>query len=108
MVSEKVSKIESKQLGDYELVTIINPEVPDEELDSIVDSVSQFITEKGGIVSKVERWGKRKLAYPIQHFIEGNYVLTQFKLNLGLSKELEANLQISEKVLRHLLVKSRD
>ena len=108
MVSEKVSKVESKQLGDYELVTIINPEVPDEELDSIVDSVSQFITGKGGIVSKVERWGKRKLAYPIQHFMEGNYILTHFKLNLGLSKELEKNLRISEKLLRYLLIRLRD
>jgi small subunit ribosomal protein S6 len=108
MVSEKATKAEDKQLRDYELVIIINPEASDEELDNIVNGISQFVTGKGGIVSKVEQWGKRKLAYPIQHFMEGNYALTQFKLKPGLSRELETNLRISEKVLRHLLVKLSD
>ena len=97
---------EDKQLRDYELVVIISPEVVDEAVDSVVDSVSRFITENGGTVSAVEPWGKRKLAYPIEHFIEGSYVLTRFKLRPKLSKQLEASLQISEEVLRHLLVKA--
>ena len=96
---------EDKQLRDYELVVIINPEVIDEALDSIVDNVSQFITENGGTISNVERWGKRRLAYPIKHFMEGNYVLTQFKLSPKLDKKFETSLQISEEVLRHLLVR---
>jgi small subunit ribosomal protein S6 len=96
---------EDKQLRDYELVVIISPEVVDEAVDSVVDSVSRFITENGGTVSAVEQWGKRKLAYPIKHFMEGSYVLTRFKLRPKLSKQLEASLEISEEVLRHLLVK---
>ena len=104
-VSEKVLPVEDKQLRNYELALIISPEVADEALDTTIDSVSQFITEKGGVISGVERWGKRKLAYPIEHFMEGTYVLTQFKLKPTLSKELEANLQISEEVLRHLLIR---
>jgi len=104
-VSEKVLSVEDKQLRNYELVVIISPEIADEVFDTTIDNVSQFITEKGGVVSDVERWGKRKLAYPIGHFMEGNYVLAQFKLKPALSKELEANLQISEEVLRHLLIR---
>jgi len=96
---------EDKQLRDYELVVIISPEVVDEAIDSVVASVSRFITENGGTVSAVEQWGKRKLAYPIKHFMEGSYVLTRFKLRPKLSKQLEASLKISEEVLRHLLVK---
>jgi len=96
---------EDKQLRDYELVVIISPEVVDEAIDSVIDSVSRFITENGGTVSAVEQWGKRKLAYPIKHFVEGSYVLTRFKLRPKLSKQLEASLQISEDVLRHLLIK---
>jgi len=96
---------EDKQLRDYELVVIISPEVVDEAIDSVIDSVSRFITENGGTVSTVEPWGKRKLAYPIKHFMEGSYVLTRFKLQPKWSKQLEANLQISEEVLRHILVK---
>ncbi len=104
-ISKKVLKVEDEQLRDYELVLIINPEVVEEKFDATVDSVSQFITEKGGTVSDVERWGRRRLAYPIEHFMEGSYVLTRFSLKPALSKELEANLQISEEVLRHLLVR---
>jgi len=94
---------EDKQLCDYELVVIISPEVADEAV--IIDNVSRFITESGGTISNIERWGKRKLAYPIKHFMEGSYVLTRFKLGPKLSKELAASLRISEEVLRHLLVR---
>jgi len=104
-ISKKVLKIEDLQLRDYELIAIISPEVAEEQFDAAIDSVSQFITEKGGTVSNVERWGKKRLAYPIGRFMEGSYVLTHFKLSPALSKELEANLKISEEVLRHLLVK---
>ena len=103
--SKKVLEAEDKQLRDYELVLIISPEVVEEKFDATIDNVSQFITEKGGTISDIERWGKRKLAYPIGHFVEGSYVLTHFNLKPALSKELEANLQISEEILRHLLVK---
>ena len=105
MVSKQVAKVEDNRLQDYELVLIISPEVGDEALDTTIDTVSKFITGNGGEISSVERWGKRKLAYPIRHSLEGNYVLTQFKLKPALSKQLAASLQISEDVLRHLLIK---
>ena len=96
---------EDKQFRDYELVVIISPEAEEEAIESVIDRVSRFITENGGAVSSVDRWGKRRLAYPIKHFMEGSYVLARFKLRPKLSKELEASLQISEEVLRHLLTK---
>ncbi len=96
---------EDKQLRDYELVVIISPEVVDEALDSVIENISRFIIENGGTISNIERWGKRRLAYPIKHFLEGDYVLTRFKLRPKLSKGLEASLQISEDVLRHLLIR---
>ena len=103
--NEKALKVEDGQLRDYELVFIISPEVEDEAIETRVDNLSQFIIGKGGIISNVERWGKRKLAYPIEHFLEGSYVLAQFKMKPVWSKELETNLQISEEVLRHMLIK---
>ena len=104
MVSDKVSE-GGEQLRDYELVLVISPEVAEEEFEAAIDSVSQFITDKGGTIADIERWGKRRLAYPIKHFAEGNYVLTRFKLGPTYGKELEANLRISEEVLRHLVVR---
>ena len=103
--SEKALTAEDEQLRDYELVLIISPEVVGEVLDTTIDNIGQFITGKGGIISSVEQWGKRRLAYPIKHFMEGNYVLTRLRLKSALNKELEAKLQISEEILRHLLIK---
>ena len=104
-IAKKVLKAEDTQLRDYELVLIISPEVVEEKFDAAIENVNRFITEKGGTIANVERWGKKRLAYPIEHYMEGNYVLARFNLKPALGKELEANLQISEEVLRHLLVK---
>jgi len=104
-VSDKVAVEEDKELRDYELVLIISPEVDEEKFEATIDNISRFITGKGGGVSDIERRGKRRLAYPIRHFVEGSYVLTRFKLGPVFGKELEANLRISEEVLRHLLIK---
>jgi len=84
---------------------IISPEVTEEDVPGTIDKVSEFITSRGGEITQVDRWGRRKLAYPINRFREGNYVLSRFKLKPGLTTELESSLRISEKVLRHLLVR---
>ncbi len=96
---------DDKKLHDYELVVIISPEVLEEAVDGVMERIGQFITEGGGSVSNVEKWGKKKLAYPIKQFTEGNYVLARFKMKPDSGKELEASLQLSEEVFRHLLVR---
>ncbi len=103
-ISTPAAKIEDKQLRNYELVLIVNPEVVDEALDAMIDSISQLIIGKDGVISDVERWGKRKLAYPIEHFEEGSYVLIKCTLKPTVTRDIESTLRISEKVLRHLLV----
>lgn len=100
---EIVRQTESR-LHDYEIVFIVSPEVDDEPLEATINSVSQFISGKGGTVLDVERWGKRRLAYPIKRFMEGNYVLARFSMDPAWSKALEANMCISEVILRHLLI----
>ena len=103
---QEVKQAKDTRLADYELVYIISPEVVDESLDNRVDTISKFISSHDGIVDEVDRWGKKKLAYPIKHFLEGSYVLTRFKISPARCRELEANLKISEEILRHLLIKS--
>jgi small subunit ribosomal protein S6 len=95
-------------LRDYELVVILSPELEEEELPAAVDRLSQFITDRGGEVKDVNRWGRRKLAYPIKNHAEGNYLVTQVKLDPNRTSDLEAGLRISEEVLRHLLVRVGD
>ena len=102
--ARQVLKTEAGQLRDYELLLVISPEVIDEEFEGTVDKISQLITDRGGEISATEPWGKRKLAYPIEHFTEGHYVLIKFSFETILCKELEATLRISEEILRHLLI----
>jgi small subunit ribosomal protein S6 len=105
MVSENVTTETNTDLRDYELVLVVNPQLSDEVFEATIDKYSRFVTGKGGIIGDTQRWGKRKLAYPIKRFGEGNYVLFKFRMKPAYSRELEANLRISEEVVRHLLVK---
>lgn len=95
-------------MHNYEMVMILSPEKGDDEVAAAIERVGRFITDRGGSVEEVNQWGKRRLAYPIKHFVEGNYILTHFKLDPNLTAELEAGLRISEDVLRHLLVRLED
>ena len=103
MVTEKVA--ETKKLNKYELIIIFNPELTEEKLNTDIDNVKKFITGKGGEISDAQPWGKRRLAYPIKHSMEGNYILLKFEMKPNLNRELETSLRFSEDVLRHLLVK---
>ena len=90
----------------YELVLIIDPEILEEDVPSAIEKVSQFIAGRGGEVADVNRWGRRKLAYPIQRHMEGNYVVTQFRLDPDQIAGLEASLGLAEEVIRHLVVRT--
>jgi small subunit ribosomal protein S6 len=105
MVTGEETKAAEKLGGNYEMVIIVSPDVADEGLEPVIEGLSQFIAGKGGEVIEVIRWGKKKLAYPIKHAMEGNYVLFRLKLNPTANKELENNLKISEKIMRFLLIK---
>jgi small subunit ribosomal protein S6 len=105
MVTKDETKTPEQTLWDYELVFIVSPEVADDAIDPVVNNITQYITGKNGIVEEVAKWGRKKLAYPIKHILEGNYVLIRFKLDPAANKELENNLKISEKLIRYLLIK---
>jgi small subunit ribosomal protein S6 len=92
-------------LRKYELVVIISPQIADEEVpDAIERLVRRPIETRGGEIQDLNHWGRRKLAYPINKQLEGNYVITQLSLEPGHTRELEQGLRISEDVMRHLLV----
>jgi small subunit ribosomal protein S6 len=92
-------------LRDYELVMIVSPEVADEAVPATVERVQDFISQQGGQVREVNAWGRRRLAYPINGFREGSYVVAQLGLDPQLVRALEENLKLSEDVIRHLVVK---
>ena len=92
-------------MRDYELTVIISPQVDEEKLKATVDKISHWVTDKGGNVIQIDPQGKRKLAYPIKKFMEGNYFLAKFQADAKVTKEIETNLKMSEDILRYLLIK---
>jgi small subunit ribosomal protein S6 len=92
-------------LNNYEMVLIINPQASEERYNAIIDNLSQYITANGGIIAAVEKWGKKRLAYPIDHAIDGNYVLIRFQLKPEFNREMETTLRITEEIVRYLIVK---
>jgi len=90
----------------YELVVIVSPEIAEDDVSDTVDRlVRKPVEGEGGELQEMDNWGRRKLAYPIQKFQEGNYVLNQLNMDPQKTDELERGLQISEDVLRHLLIR---
>ena len=92
-------------MAGYELVYIVNPEVTDEDLSGLIDRVSQSISKVGGNVIEVNKWGRKRMAYPIKKCTEGNYVLTKLELDPAAIKDLEANIRLSDEVIRHLMIR---
>ena len=106
MAKKKIEpKVKDSRVQEYELIYILNPDMTEEAAEARIKGFSDFITTREGVIDAVDKWGKRRMAYPIKHFVDGNYVLTKFKISPARSKELEANLRISEDVVRHLLIR---
>lgn len=92
---------------DYELGFILNPEVNEEQTRSLLERLEQIVTNYGGQVMRVNQWGRRRLAYPIQHNRDGFYVFVDMVLTPETVNELDRTLKVSEEVLRHI-IKKRD
>lgn len=102
---KKITQAKDTRLQEYELVYILSPDMTDEALETRVNGMSEFITSREGVIDAVDKWGKKRLSYPIKHFLEGNYILTKFKMSPAHCKELEGSLRISEDIVRHLLIR---
>ena len=89
----------------YVELFIVKPDAPDEEVDERVEQLRTHLTNLGATVDKVEKWGKRKLAYKVGKYREGAYVLIQFSGGPEIVKELERRLRVSDLVLKFLTVR---
>ena len=92
----------------YELMLLLRPDLEDDKLQSAVEKVTRAIVNAGGSLSKVSPWGKRRLAYPIQHLREASYFLIHFDVEPSAVREIERGLLISEEILRHLVTVIED
>ncbi len=88
----------------YETLFIVLPSLTDEEVDGIVEKITSTIENLEGKIRKIDKWGKRVLAYPIKKLNEGIYVLIEFDLEKTNVSEVDRKLRLDEKVLRHIIV----
>jgi small subunit ribosomal protein S6 len=92
----------------YELMLLLRPDLEDDKLQSAVERVTRAIVNAGGSLSKVSPWGKRRLAYEINHFREASYFLIHFDIEPAQVRGIERGLLISEEILRHLVIVLED
>jgi small subunit ribosomal protein S6 len=89
----------------YEELFIVKPDVPEEEADQFVEQLQTQLKAAGATVDKVEKWGKRKLAYRVEKYREGAYVLLQFTAAPDTVSELERRLRVADMVLKFITVR---
>lgn len=89
----------------YESIFIINPNISDEETNSVIKKMQDVVTRQGGEILKFEDWGKKKLAYEVRKHKRGHYVFFQIKGEPAAVQELERNLKLTDAVIKYLTVK---
>lgn len=91
-------------MNKYEVMVIVKP-AEEEVTNATIEKVEALIARVGGTVEKVDRWGKRRLAYPVKKFTDGFFTLVNFEAAPAEIKEIDRVLKINDEVLRHLIVK---
>ncbi len=89
----------------YEELFIVKPGTPEEEIDAYVGQIKDLIAAGKGTVEKADKWGTRKLAYRVQKFNEGFYILIQFTAPADLVKEVERRMRNTDTVIKFITVR---
>ncbi len=92
-------------MNQYEVMYIIDTAIDEQARTALINRFSGLVEANGGQVDRVDEWGKRRLAYPINYKTEGYYVLMYIAAPADLPRELERNLQISDSVLRYMVIR---
>ena len=89
-------------MNDYEILLMLDPELPEERQGEIVSRAKDFVTKSGGTWESEEPWGRRRLAYEIDHKSEGSYHLLTFSATPETLDEVSRVLKITDGVMRHM------
>jgi small subunit ribosomal protein S6 len=90
----------------YEVMYIVRPNIEDEAKKALVERFNNILTEQGAEITEVKEWGKRRLAYEINDFREGFYMLLHVNANPEAVQEFDRLAKISEDMIRHIVVKN--
>ena len=89
----------------YEMLYILDASLTDEAKDGIIKKIEDLVSSNGGVVEKTDRWGVKKLQYPINYKSEGFYVLTTFEAEKTLVVEIKRIVGITDGIIRRLITK---
>ena len=89
----------------YEVMFIVRPDAADEDVDKLIAGFATTVTNGGGVVKSTEKMGRRKLAYLVRKFNDGNYVLLTIEATGPVVAELERRLRVSEPVIKFITVR---
>jgi len=89
----------------YETTFIVNASLDDGQVDNVIARIQDMITKNGGTVALLNKWGRKRLAYPINKKTNGFYVNLEFEAPGSLIAQLERMFQLDEMILRHLLIR---
>ncbi len=91
----------------YDVIFICQPDTPESEIDKIIATLETTATEKGAKVEKVDKWGRKRMAYRVKKLREGIYVYMVLKSGNGeVIKELERRLKVSDAVIKYMTVRT--
>ena len=95
-------------MANYEIMFIVNPNATDEEIDKINSQIEGVVTAGGGKASKIEKLGKKRLAYLVDKFRDGHYVLFTIEVGGAVVREIERRLRVMDPVIKYLTVRMDD
>src|SRR5260370_11462597 len=89
----------------YEVMFIVRPDAAEEDVDKLIAGFATTVTNGGGTIKTTDKMGRRKLAYMVRKFNDGNYVLLTIEANGAVVAELERRLRVSEPVIKFITVR---
>ncbi len=92
-------------MNKYEMLYIISNEIEDEAKEAVIAKFEKIVTDNGGKVEKIDKWGTKKFAYPINYKAEGYYVLMTYEAAATLNKEIERIANITDEVIRQMITR---
>lgn len=92
----------------YEIMFIVNPNTLEEEIDKINGQIEGVVTSGSGRIQKIEKLGRRRLAYPVKKFSDGFYVLFRTEANGEIIREIERRLRVIDSVIKYITVRMDD
>ncbi len=95
-------------MRNYELMYIIRPDLDEEQLAAVIEKFTNLINNNGGEVVTADKWGKRRLAYEINDYREGIYILVNFKGQAETAQELDRVMKITDEILRFMIIHKED